>query len=330
MRAVICRKYGTVKDLTMEDVEPPAMDNDGVRIRVRASGVSFAAGLVIAGKYQRKPPLPFIPGTEVAGEVIEVGNEVRDFREGDHVFATIDWGGWADQVIAKSFLTHPIPDGLNFAQATLLSLSYPTSYAALIWKAGVCDTDWVLVNGATGAVGLAAVEVAKARGARVIAAASTAEKRKLVTEHGADAAISYTGLRESVKEITAGRGANIVFDPIGGDIFMESLAAADRGGRLITIGYASGIIPKPSLNLLLVKHMSIIGLNYGTYVGWSPGEDGRAYIKSNLAMHADIRSMIQANQLRPIAHTRFPLDQFSNAYTAVETRLSVGKVVLEP
>ena len=330
MRAVIRHEFGPVADLALEDIAAPVVADDEVRIRVRASGVSFATGLIVAGKYQRKPPRPFAPGAEIAGEVLEAGRLVTRFKPGDRVYASVDWGGWAEEATAKEFLTHTIPSNLDFAQATLLPLSYPTSYAALIWKAQIKDGEWVLVHGATGAVGLAAVEIAKAKGGRVIATASTEEKRRLATNHGADAAIPYEGLREAVKEITASHGADIVFDPIGGEVFMESMRATAREGRLITIGYASGTIPEPPVNFLLVKNMSILGLNYGTYVGWSPGDDGRAYAEQNLALHADMKTLIEAGELRPISELRFPLDEFLSAYEAVESRRSIGKVVLEP
>ena len=330
MRAVVCHKFGTIADLSLERVASPSMGEEDVRIQVRASGVSFATGLVIAGKYQRKPPLPFTPGTEVAGEIIEVGTRVKQFRPGEHVFASIDWGGWAEEVVSKSFLTHAIPDGLSYESAALLPISYPTSYAALIWKAKLRREEWVLVHGASGAVGLAAVEIAKAKGARVIATASTAEKLELATAHGADFTINYDDLRNSVNEITKGHGADVVFDPVGGDIFVESLRSTAREGRLITVGYASGVIPKPAINLLLVKNMSILGLNYGTYIGWSPDDDGRAYLKENRAMHEDLRSMIEIGKLRPIAKMKFPLEEFVDAYQTVQSRQSLGKVILEP
>lgn len=330
MRAVICHEFGSVAGLTLEDVPPPVVADDEVRIRVRASGVSFATGLVVAGKYQRKLPRPFTPGAEVAGEVIEAGGRVTRFKPGDRVYACVDQSGWAEEAAAKEFLTHVIPSNLDFAQATLLPISYPTSYAALIWKARLADGEWVLVHGAAGAVGLAAVEIAKAKGGRVIATAGAEEKRRLAAERGADATIPYDGLRETVKELTAGRGADIVFDPIGGDVFMESLRATAREGRLITIGYASGTIPEPPVNFLLIKNMSILGLNYGAYVGWSPGDDGRAYAERNLALHADMKTMIEAGELRPLSQLRYTLEEFLAAYEAVESRQSIGKVVIEP
>ncbi len=330
MRAVICHKFGTIANLSLGEVASPTMGDEEVRIRVRASGVSFATGLVIAGKYQRKPPLPFTPGTEVAGEIIEVGARVKQFQPGEHVFASIDWGGWAEEAVSKSFLTHAIPKGLSYESATLLPISYPTSYAALIWKAKLSLGEWVLVHGASGAVGLAAVEIAKAKGARVIATASTDEKLRLAAKHGADFTINYDDFRNSVDEITEGHGADVVFDPIGGDVFIESLRATAREGRLITVGYASGIIPKPAINLLLVKNMSILGLNYGTYIGWSPGDDGRSYQKENRAMHEDLQSMIEIGELRPTSKMKFPLEEFVDAYQTVKSRQSLGKVILEP
>jgi len=330
MRAVVCHEFGTIDELTLEDVETPIPADDQILVRVHASGVSFATGLIVAGKYQRKPPRPFVPGAEIAGEVTAVGAAVTRFKPGDRVFAGVDWGGWAEQAVAKEIFTHRIPDGLDFAQATLLPLSYPTSYAALIWKARIKAGETVLVHGSTGAVGLAAVEIAKARGGRVIATASTQEKRQLALAHGADHAIGYDGLREAVKDITGGHGADIIFDPIGGDVFMESLRATAREGRLITIGYASGAIPEPPVNFLLVKNMSIIGLNYGTYVGWSPGDDGTAYADDNAALHADMKAMIEAGQLRPTVNFRYPLEDYAAAYEAVVSRKSTGKVVVEP
>lgn len=330
MKAVVCHDFGSVDDLVLEDVDEPTIGDDGIRVRVRAAGVTFATGLIVAGKYQRKPPRPFAPGTEIAGEVVAVGGAVTRFQPGDRVFAGIDWGAWAEEAEAKQAFTHAVPDGLDFAQATLLALSYPTAYAALVWKARLQPGETVLVHGSTGAVGLAAVEIAKAKGATVIATASTEAKRQLATDHGADHAIPYGGLADTVKDLTGGAGAGVVFDPIGGQVFMDSMRCTAREGRLITIGYASGSIPEPPINLLLVKNMSIIGLNYGTYIGWSPGDDGSAHAEARDALHADLAAMVAAGQLRPTVSHHFPLADFRDAYAVVAERRSTGKVVLEP
>jgi len=329
MRAAVCHEFGPVENLVIEDMEPPAMAADRVRIETRAAGVSFGTSLVIAGKYQRKPPRPFAPGTEVAGVVSEVGADVSGLEVGQRVYAAIDWGGFAENAVARAIHTHVIPEGVDFAQATLLPISYPTSYAALIWKARLKAGETVLVHGSTGAVGLACVEIAKAKGAKVIATASTEEKRELAAEHGADFTCGYEGLRDAVKEFTDGAGADVVFDPIGGDVFMDSMRATAREGRLVTIGYASGKIPEPPVNFLLVKNMSIIGLNYGTYLGWSPGDDGSAYSGDIAAMHADLKTMFEAGALKPTVSYRFPLEDYAAAMDTVLSRKSTGKVVLE-
>jgi len=330
MRAVLCREFGPVEDMIVEETDPPAVGNDQIGIEIRASGVSFGTSLVIAGKYQRKPPRPFAPGTEVAGIVTEVGADVEGFAPGERVYAALDWGGFAELAVARTIHTHKMPDGMEFSEAPLFPISYPTSYAGLIWKGRLQAGETVLVNGASGAVGLAALEIAKAKGATVIATASTDEKRQLATDHGADLAIGYDEIRGAVKEFTDGQGADVVFDPIGGDVFMDSLRSMAREGRIVTIGYASGAIPEPPVNFLLVKNMSIVGLNYGTYLGWSPGDDGASYAVDIAAMHDDIHAMYEAGQLKPIVSYRFPLENFAEAMDTVLSRKSTGKVVLEP
>ncbi|MDD9878977.1 MAG: NADPH:quinone oxidoreductase family protein [Magnetovibrio sp.] len=329
MRAVVCHEFGPYRDMTVEDIDPPAIADDRVLIDTRATGVSFGTSLVIAGKYQRKPPRPFAPGTEVAGVVSEVGAAVEGIKPGDRVYAAIDWGGFAETAAARDIHTHVMPDAMDFAEATLFPISYPTSYAALIWKGRLEAGETVLVNGAAGAVGLAAVEIAKAKGATVVATAGSEAKRQLARDHGADEAIGYDALRDAVKDFTDGRGADVVFDPIGGDVFMQSLRATAREGRLVTIGYASGTIPEPPVNFLLVKNMSIVGLNYGTYLGWSPGDDGSAYAEAIEAMQADLHGMFEAGRLKPVVSHRFPLGDFADAMDTVLARKSTGKVVLE-
>ena len=329
MRAVVCREFGPYQDMEIDDIDLPAPAAAQILIDTKAAGVSFGTSLVIAGKYQRKPPRPFAPGTEVAGVVLEIGADVTGISVGQRVYAAIGWGGFAERAIARDIHTHPMPDSLDFPAATLFPISYPTSYAALVWKGRLQAGETALIHGASGAVGLAAVEIAKARGATVIATASTGEKRQLAADHGADHVIPYEGLRDGVKEITAGNGVDVVFDPIGGDVFMESLRATAREGRLVTIGYASGKIPEPPLNFLLVKNMSIIGLNYGTYLGWSPGDDGADYAGDIKAMHADLHGMLDAGQLRPVVSYTFPLAQFADAMDTVLARRSTGKVVLK-
>ena len=332
MRAVVCHEYGPFENLTVEDIPPPALAPGEVMLDVKAAGVSFAQSLTVAGKYQVRPELPFTPGIEVAGVVSAVTPQAQGVAVGDSVSACIFYGAFAEQARASAMLCRPMPEGMSFAQATMFATTYPTSYAALTWRANLQPRETVLVHGAAGAVGMAAVEIAKAKGATVIATAGADEKCASAKSHGADHAINYTtdNFRDAVKEITGGRGVDVVIDPVGGDVLLQSLRCMAREGRLVTLGYASGSIPEPPVNLLLVKSMSILGLNYGTYVGLSPGDDGSAYVERNDALHADLNAMFEAGQLNPEVSHCFPLEQFNKAMNVVLGRQSTGKVVLEP
>lgn len=332
MRAVVCDAYGPFENLTVKSLPDPVPGPGEVAIDVKAAGVSFAQSLTVAGKYQVKPDLPFIPGVEVGGMVSAVGDGVSGLETGTRVFAGITYGGFAERALARAAYCRPLPDSMDFAQGTLMVTSYPTAYAALIWKAGLAAGETVLVHGASGAVGLAAVEIAKAKGAEVIATAGTDEKCAVAREHGADLAINYSegDFLAPVKERTGGRGVDVVIDPVGGEVLARSLRAMGREARLVTVGYASGDIPAPPVNLLLVKNMSIIGLNFGTYMGWSPGDDGSAYLGRLGALHADLARMFAEGRLRPVVSHRFALDDFNPAMQTVLGRQSVGKVVLEP
>ena len=332
MRAVVCDEYGPFENLTVKPLPDPDPGPGEVVIDVKAAGVSFAQSLTVAGKYQVKPALPFVPGVEVGGVVSALGPEVSGLDVGTRVFAGITYGGFAERALAGAVYCRPLPDGMDFAQGTLMVTSYPTAYAALIWKANLKPGETVLVHGASGAVGLAAVEIAKAKGARVIATAGSEEKCTVAQDHGADLAINYSDgdFLAPVKERTGGRGVDVVVDPVGGEILTRSLRAMGREARLVTVGYASGDIPAPPVNLLLVKNMSIIGLNFGTYMGWSPGDDGSAYLGRLDDLHADLAAMFAAGHLKPVVSHRFGLDDFNPAMQTVLGRRSIGKVVLEP
>jgi len=332
MRAVVCDEYGPFENLTVKPLPDPIAGPGDVVIDVKAAGVSFAQSLTVAGKYQVKPDLPFVPGVEVGGIVSDLGDGVSGLAVGTRVFAGITYGGFAERALARAVYCRPLPDGMDFAQGTLMVTSYPTAYAALIWKADLSPGETVLVHGASGAVGLAAVEIAKAKGADVIATAGSDEKCAVALDHGADMAINYSveDFLAPVKERTAGRGVDVVIDPVGGETLTRSLRAMGREARLVTVGYASGDIPSPPVNLLLVKNMSIIGLNFGTYMGWSPGDDGSAYLGRLDELHADLRRMFAEGRIKPVVSHRFQLDDFNPAMQTVLGRRSVGKVVLEP
>lgn len=331
MRAVVCREFGAFEDMAVEEMPPPPMIPRGVRIAVRMAGLSYGGTLVVAGRYQRKPPLPFTPGTEVAGEVLEVAEGVTRVKPGDRVYANPDWGGEAEQVVAHEVNVHPMPAGMGFDEAVQMPNSYATAAACLTWTAELKPGETVLVHAAAGGVGIPAVEMAKAMGARVIACASSAEKLAHAAAHGADHGIDYSSghFRDEVKALTGGRGADVIIDSVGGAVTLESLRCIAREGRLVTIGYASGDIPEVPINYLMLKSASLRGLNYGIYIGWSPGDGREQHAPRVFALQERMMDWYRAGALKPEVGPRFALEQFSEAMTAIVERRAVGKVVLD-
>jgi NADPH2:quinone reductase len=330
MRAIVCDSWRPFDALELKEVAPPPMRPRGVRIRIEASGVSFATQLVVEGKYQRKPPLPFIPGTEVVGTVIEAAPDAEAPPIGTRVFAVLDWGGYAEEVVADDIHVVAIPDGLPAEAAVAFPISYPTAGAGLLWRAHLSPGDWVLVHGAAGGVGLAGVEIARAMGCRVIARAGAA-KHGLLRERGADAVLdSAAPFREAVREATGGQGVACVLDTIGGPAFDESLRCLGDGGMLVVIGFAGGGIPTVAANILLLKNIAVAGVNWGTYVGWSPGDNRHVHAPRARALWAQLTTWWQAGALKPEVHAGFPLAQFREAMAEVSGRRSSGRVVLRP
>ncbi|WP_219765372.1 NADPH:quinone oxidoreductase family protein [Neoroseomonas alba] len=330
MRAILCESWRDFDDLEVKDIPPPPMRPHGVRIRVEAVGVSFATQLVVAGKYQRRPPLPFVPGTEVVGTVIEAALDADAPSPGTRVFAVLDWGGYAEEAVADDIHVVPIPDGLPAEPAVAFPISYPTAGAGLLWRGRIAAGDWVLVHGATGGVGLAGVEIAKAVGARVIARAGAA-KHALLRARGADVVLdSAAPFRDAVREATGGQGVACVLDTIGGDAFDESLRCLGDGGTLVVVGFAGGGIPTVAANILLLKNIAVAGVNWGTYVGWSPGDNRRLYAPRARALWAQLMGWWRDGALKPEVHAAFPLDRFREAMAEVRARRSAGRVVLRP
>lgn len=331
MRALVCESWRDFDALELKDIPPPPLRPGAVRIRVAAAGVSFATSLVVAGKYQRKPPLPFVPGTECAGTVIESAPDVPDpLPPGTPVFAPLDWGAMAEEAVADAIHVVRVPEGLPLPNAVALPISYPTAAAALLWRARVEPGQWVLAHGAAGGVGLAAVEVGKAQGARVIARCGAA-KAAVPRERGAEAVLdSALPFLDAVRELTGGAGVAAVVDPIGGESFDESLRCLGDGGTLVTIGYAAGGIPTVAANLLLLKNIGVAGLNWGTYVGWSPGDNRQVYAPRVRALWDRLVGWWQQGAIRPELHAAYPLEQFREAMAEVLGRRAVGRVVLVP
>lgn len=330
MRAVVCESWRPFDELEVKEIPPPPMRPRGVRIRIEAAGVSFATQLVVEGKYQRKPPLPFVPGTEVVGTVIEAAPDAEAPPPGTRVFAVLDWGGLAEEAVADDIHVVPIPDGLPAEPAVAFPISYPTAGAALLWRARIVPGDWVLVHGAAGGVGLAGVEIAHAMGARVIARAGAA-KHALLAARGAEVVLdSAAPFRDAVRAATGGQGVACVLDTIGGDAFDDSLRCLADGGMLVVVGFAGGGIPTVAANILLLKNIAVAGVNWGTYVGWSPGDNRRLHAPRARELWDRLMGWWRDGKLKPEVHAGFPLAQFREAMAEVRGRRSAGRVVLRP
>jgi len=329
MRALLCREWCEFKDLRIEEVPAPVLRPGCVRLRVAYAGLGFAVSLLVAGKYQRKPPLPFTPGTEVTGTVIEVAAGVTRVKPGDRVLAVLDWGGFAEEAIATEETVYPLPAGMALDSSVHLAISYPTAYAALVWRARLQPGECLLVHGAAGGTGLAAVELGKLLEARVIACASSEEKRAAAKAHGADLVLPAREFREAVKQFTGGRGADVVFDPVGGEVFDESLRCIAAEGRILPIGFASGRVPQIPANILLVKNISVLGLNYGSYIGWGLIDERRSHASKVQAMLAQLFDWTLAGKLQPTLSHCFELARYAEAMEVVLARGSSGKVALK-
>jgi NADPH2:quinone reductase len=320
MRAVVCKSFGG--GLALEEVPRPKPEPGTVLIEVHAAGVNFADTLIIEGKYQEKPALPFTPGAEVAGVVVELGEGVTTLRRGERVLATVGWGGYAEFVAAPAERVTAIPDSMEFAIAAGFPLAYGTSHGALDWRARLQPGETLLVHGAAGGVGLTAVEIGKTMGATVIATASSAEKLAVAKAHGADHLIDYAreNFRDRVKELTQDRGADVIYDPVGGEVFEQSLRCIAWGGRIVIIGFASGKIPQIPANILLVKNCDAIGYYWGSYRKHRPELVRRSYEK--------LLGWFEAGKLRPHVSHRLPLEEAGHALELLKTRAATGKVVL--
>lgn len=328
MRAIVCSQWCNYNDLVLTKVSRPSLADGQARVHIRFAGVSFATTLVVAGKYQRKPPLPFSPGTEIAGEVIEVADGVTRVRPGDIVFGAIDWGGYAEEVTVAATNLHVLPDGLEIKKSIALAISYPTAYGGLLWRAYLKKGQTLLVLGAAGGVGLAAIEIGCALGALVIGVASTSEKRNAVEAHGGKT-IDGVDLKKEILSLTNERGVDVIFDPVGGDNARQVLSCLAPDGRLVSVGFASGIIPKVGYNICLVKNIAVMGFNYGEYVGWGPVDNRNTYTDRVDATQKQLLDWWQSRAIKPTIHACFKLDNFRDAMAEVMKRQAVGRVVLE-
>lgn len=331
MKAVVCRGFG-LAHAGIEEVAAPALSPDGVRIAVRAAGVSFANLLVIEGRHQNRWEPPFTPGTEVAGMVVECGPQVTLFRPGQRVVAGVRTGGYAEEVVAPEHNVFSLPDEIDFDAAVHFPTIYSTAYGALAWRAHLQEGETLLVHGAAGGSGLAAVEIGKQLGATVIASAGSAAKLEAARAHGADHLVDYSqgGFREAVLELTSGRGADVIFDPVGGPVTDESLRCIAPEGRLIPMGFASGTIPSLPANILLVKNITVIGIYWGYYMGWARQPALPTTPAKVREAFAQLFEWTLQGTLRPRTQSAFRLDQFREALQEISGRHVIGRAVLHP
>ena len=322
MKALVCRAFGSIESLAVEDLPDPAPLAGQVVVGVRACGVNFPDVLIVQGKYQFKPTPPFSPGGEVAGVVEAVGSGVTGLRVGDRVIAIAAWGGMAEKLAADASQVLPIPDGVDFVTASCVASAHGTTLYALRDRAKLQAGETLLVLGASGGLGLAAVQIGKRMGARVIAAASSPEKLETCRKHGADLLVDYVkeDLKARVKAMTDGAGANVVYDPVGGSATEAALRAIAWEGRLLVLGFTAGEIPKIAANLVLLKGCSVVGVYWGMSVMRNPAHS-RAILE-------EILGWLKDGSLRPHVHVRVPLSRSLDALRAIEERRVQGKAVV--
>jgi NADPH:quinone reductase len=322
MRAVVLGSYGPPPDLSVKDIPAPALKPGHVRIRVHAVGFGFPDALMVAGKYQVKPEAPYTPGNEVAGVITEVASDVTDFKPGARVLAMAGQGGLAEECTAPSHALISLPGSMSMAAAAGFLVNYGTTYHALKQRANIQPGETLLVLGAAGGVGLTAIEIGKALGARVLAGASTPEKLELAKKHGADAVFNYTmdTIKAKVMEFTGDRGIDVVYDPVGADFAEQSVRAMAWNGRYLVIGFAGGKIPAIPLNLALLKGCSLVGVFWGAHTRKEP-----AVHAANLKALFDL---FESGKIKPHVTELDGLERFTEALDVLNTRRSTGKVVI--
>ena len=321
MKALICNEFGSTKNLTLEEVKSPEPGAGQVLIDVHAAGINFPDVLTVQGKYQFKPSLPFTPGIEVSGVIKKVGKDVKMRKVGDEVISTLQTGAFASEVVTSENSTF-LKGNMSFEQAAGFALTYGTSYYALKQRARLVAGETVLVLGAAGGVGVATIQLAKAMGANVIAAASNDTKLDFAEEAGAALRINYTNenLKERVKELTNGQGADVIYDPVGGDFSEQAFRAIAWNGRFLVIGFASGPIAKMPLNLALLKGASLVGVFWGSWSAIEPNESQNNF--------SELIKMVDDKKFIPLVTEIFKLEDHASAFACIEERRAKGKVIL--
>jgi len=322
VKAVLCESFGPAENLTLADIEAPQLLPGHVIVEIRACALNFPDVLMIEGKYQSLPPFPFTPGGEFAGVVSEVADDIQNWHVGDEVFGACGHGAMAEQICVSAKSLRAKPQSMGFAQASGISTTYGTSYYALKQRANLQAGETLLVLGAAGGVGLAAVELGKAMGARVIAAASSPEKLQIAQQAGADNLIDYSDgeLKEKVKSLTEGKGADVIYDPVGGPMFDQCMRCINWGGRVLIVGFVGGDIPKVPTNLILLKSCQVVGVFYGAFSGRFPAENQQNFV--------EIIEMFSNGNLKALVGGEYALDDYVDALNCLSQRRAVGKMVV--
>lgn len=322
MKAMLCKEFGPPESLVLSELPSPPLKPGQVRIAVHAAGVNFPDTLVIQGKYQFKPPMPFAPGHEVAGEIMEVGEGVTGFKKGDRVIGAAGHGGYADEIVLGVEHILPMPDNMTYPEGAAFTMTYGTSYYALKQRADLKAWETLLVLGASGGVGLTAVELGHLMGARVIAAAGSDEKLEIPRKYGADELVNYNKvkLRDAVKDLTGGNGADVIYDAVGGDAFDEAIRCINWLGRLLVIGFAAGRIPSLPANLALLKGCDVRGVFYGAWRAREPQGAAQNF--------RELLDWFARGKLKPHISMTFPLEKAADAMNALLSRKATGKVIL--
>ena len=322
MKAVLCESFGPAENLTLADIEAPQLLPGHVIVEIRACALNFPDVLMIEGKYQSLPPFPFTPGGEFAGVVSEVADDVENWQLGDEVFGACGHGAMAEHICISAKSLRAKPQSMGFAQASGISTTYGTSYYALKQRANLQAGETLLVLGAAGGVGLAAVELGKAMGARVIAAASSPEKLRIAQQAGADDLIDYSDgeLKEKVKTLTEGKGVDVIYDPVGGPMFDQCMRCINWGGRVLIVGFVGGDIPKVPTNLILLKSCQVVGVFYGAFSGRFPAENQQNFV--------EIIDMFNSGNLKALVGGEYALDDYVDALNCLSQRRAVGKIVV--
>ena len=324
MRAVVVDRFMEPSELRVREVEPPPLRPGCLDVEVRAAGCNFFDILMVQGRYQVKPPFPFVPGAEISGVVRGLGEGVKGFRVGDRVLASAGLGGFAERAVVPAAVCHALPEGMSFEAGAALPIIYPTSYAGLVFRADLRAGEDLLVHAAAGGVGLAAVQIGKALGARVIATAGGAEKLEIARRNGADATIDYVeeDFAERVMQLTDGKGADVIYDSVGGDVFDKSLKCIAWSGRLVVIGFASGVIPTVKANRILLKNIAITGLHWGAHASKDPKKIPQTF-DALFRLHAEGR-------IAPVIYRSYALEELPEALAALGGRRTYGKVIVAP